>query len=406
LDGSLAGTSAKAVRACLERVAERDPVVRGWTYLDPEAALAQARAADAAEEPRSPIHGVPVGIKDIIDTADMPTEYGSRIYAGNRPGTDATCVARLREAGAVILGKTKTTEFAYFHPADTTNPYNAERTPGGSSSGSAAAVADGMVPVALGTQTAGSVIRPASFCGVLGLKPTHGLIDMTGVRPLSPRLDTLGLFARSADDLERFLYVLSGIEAQPAIEKTPRIAFARTARWDLVDPDAREALEGGAAALGADEAELPAEVEATVDAQARIMAVDVAASAAKEYEHHRDELSRELLELIEQGLGTDRATYDDDVATGERAAAALPAVFERYDALMTPAALGQAPRGLDATGDPVFCRAWTLLGTPAISVPGAVGGDGLPVGVQLVAPRGRDAELLAVARWAQETLAD
>ena len=400
-------SSAKAVRACLERVAERDPVVRAWARLDPEAALDAAGLAEreiAAGRTRGPLHGVPVGIKDIIDTADLPTEYGSPIYAGNRPAADAACVARLREAGAVILGKTKTTEFAYYHPSDTTNPVDPERTPGGSSSGSAAAVADAMVPVALGTQTAGSVIRPASFCGVLGFKPTHGLIDMTGVRPLSPRLDTLGLFARSTDDLEPLLYVLSGIEARAAIEETPRIGFARTERWNLVDPDAQRALEEAASKLDAADIRLPAEVEEAVDAQATIMAVDVAASAAPEYERHRDSLSEELLGLIEQGLATAPDEHEAAVAIGERATAALPGVFGDYDAIMTPAARGQAPRGIESTGDPVFCRAWTLLGTPAISVPGPTGADGMPVGVQLVAARGHDAQLLATARWAQERL--
>jgi Asp-tRNA(Asn)/Glu-tRNA(Gln) amidotransferase A subunit family amidase len=413
------------VRACLERVADRDEVVRAWTCLDPKAALAQARAADGAEEPRSPIHGVPVGIKDIIDTADMPTEYGSRIYARHQPAADAACVARLREAGAVILGKTKTTEFAYYHPTDTTNPHDPERTPGGSSSGSAAAVADGMVPVALGTQTAGSVIRPASFCGVLGLKPTHGLIDVTGVRPLSERLDTIGLFARTIDDLERMLGVLAGTgrersgeaggaagaeaadaEAAGGAEPSPSplIAFARTRNWDRADPDAQSALVEAATELGASEIELPQEIEAAVEAQQLIMAVDVAKSASHEYEHHRERLSKELTALIERGLAASKAEYDEAVHTGERAKEALPRVFEGVDALMTLAAPGQAPKGLDNTGDPLFCRTWTLLGTPAISVPGQTGADGMPIGVQLIAPRGNDAELLQVARWAQEQL--
>ena len=369
-------SSVDAVRACLERIGERDPVVRAWARLDPEAAHAQARAADAEDQARSPLHGVPVGVKDIIDTSDMATEYGSPIYAGHRPDADAACVARLREAGAVILGKTKTTEFAYFHPADTTNPHDPERTPGGSSSGSAAAVADGMVPVALGTQTAGSVIRPASFCGVIGFKPTHGLLDLTGVRPLSERL---------------------------AGRRVQLIGIGT--RWQLVDPDAQDLLEQAARTLGAVEVELPAEADAAVDAQATIMAVGVARSAAAEYERHRDSLSEELLALIEEGLATAPSEYEAAIATGEAAKAALPPLFDGYDALMTPAARGQAPLGLDATGDPVFCRAWTLLGTPAVSVPGPTGADGMPIGVQLVAPRGRDAELLAVARWTQDRLA-
>ena len=398
------GTSEAAVRGCLERIAERDPQVRAWTCVDPESALAQARAADAEPEPRSPLHGVPVGVKDIIDTGDLPTEYGSPIYAGNRPDADAACVARLREAGAVILGKTQTTEFAYYHPAVTTNPHDPGRTPGGSSSGSAAAVADGMVPLALGTQTAGSVIRPASFCGVAGLKVTHGSIDMTGIRPLSERLDTLGLFAREAAALDPLLAVLADVESAPMPAEPPRVGFARTARWDEADADARAALEDAAGTLGAEEIELPGELDEAVDAQARIMAVDVAASATAEYEHHREELSEELLELIEAGLAIDAAANRADLETAERAAAALPRAFAEHDAIMTLAAPGQALDGLGDTGDPVFCRVWTLLGTPAISVPGMTGADDLPIGVQLVAPRGRDAELVAAAAWAQERL--
>jgi Asp-tRNA(Asn)/Glu-tRNA(Gln) amidotransferase A subunit family amidase len=398
-------SSEEIVRACLERIEEREPTVRAWAHIDPDAALAQARAADASE-PRSPLHGVPVGVKDIIDTRDLPTECGTPIHAGRRPAADAACVARLREAGAVILGKTKTTELAYFHPADTRNPLDPRRTPGGSSSGSAAAVADGMVPLALGSQTAGSTIRPASFCGVLGLKPTHGLIDMTGVKGLNGRLDTLGLFARSIDDLELLLNTLSGgrppAPASPA--GPPRIAFARTARWQLVEPDAQAALEDAARELAADDVELPAEVEELVEAQGTIMAVDVAANLADEYDSHGDRISAELSALIEQGRATSSGDYEAALEAAARGAAALPTVFEGHDVLLTPAARGQAPRGLDATGDPVFCRAWTLLGTPAISVPGPPGADGLPVGVQLVAPLHRDAELVAAARWVQKAL--
>jgi Asp-tRNA(Asn)/Glu-tRNA(Gln) amidotransferase A subunit family amidase len=403
-------SSEEVVRACLERIAERDATVRAWAHLDPEAALVQARAADASDR-RSPLHGVPVGVKDIIDTRDLPTEFGSPIHTGRRPAADAACVARLRDAGAVILGKTMTTEFAYFHPAETRNPLDPGRTPGGSSSGSAAAVADGMVPLALGSQTAGSTIRPASFCGVLGLKPTHGLIDLTGVKRLSARLDTLGLFARSIDDIELLLDTLTGHRrAVPgSAAGPPRIAFARTARWQLVEPDARAALEAAAVALSdagarVDELELPAELEALVDAQQTIMAVEVAANLADEYDRHGDRMSAELSELIEQGRSTDGGDYEAALATAERGAERLPAVFEAHDILLTPAARGQAPRSLDATGDPLFCRAWTLLGTPATSVPGPLGADGLPIGVQLVAPPGHEEELLAAARWVWQAL--
>jgi Asp-tRNA(Asn)/Glu-tRNA(Gln) amidotransferase A subunit family amidase len=403
-------SSEEVVRACLERIAERDATVRAWAHLDPEAALAQARAADASD-PRSPLHGVPVGVKDIIDTRDLPTEYGSPIHAGRRPAADAACVARLRDAGAVILGKTMTTEFAYFHPAETRNPLDPSRTPGGSSSGSAAAVADGMVPLTLGSQTAGSTIRPASFCGVHGLKPTHGLIDLTGVKRLSARLDTLGLFARSIDDIELLLDTLTGHRrtAPGSAAEPPRIGFVRTARWQLVEPEAQAALEAAAVALAdagarVDELELPAELEALVDAQQTIMAVEVAANLAGEYDRHGDRMSAELSELIEEGRATERHGYEAALATAERGGERLPAVFEAHDILLTPAARGQAPRGLEATGDPVFCRAWTLLGTPAVSVPGPLGADGLPIGVQLVAPPGHDAELLAAARWVWQVM--
>jgi Asp-tRNA(Asn)/Glu-tRNA(Gln) amidotransferase A subunit family amidase len=391
------------VRAYLERIAERDSAVRAWAHLDPKAALAQAQAADA-QEPRSPLHGVPVGVKDIIDTKDLPTEYGSPIYAGHQPDADAACVARLRDAGAVVLGKTKTTEFATFHPAETVNPHDPERTPGGSSSGSAAAVADGMVPVALGTQTAGSVIRPAAFCGVLGFKPTHGLLDLRGVRQLSGRLDTLGMFAREVDDLERLFGALGGPPPSPPPAGSPRVAFARTARWQLVEPDAQRALEDAARALGAEEIELPEELEQLVDAQATVMAVEVAATTAYEYEHHRERLSEELRELIERGLATERGTYEAALEARERGVEALPRVFGAFDVLMAPTARGQAPRSLQTTGDAVFCRAWTLAGTPAVSVPGKTGSDGMPIGVQLIAAPHRDAELLAAARWAHERL--
>jgi Asp-tRNA(Asn)/Glu-tRNA(Gln) amidotransferase A subunit family amidase len=318
-------SSEEVVRACLERIAERDPTVRAWAHLDPEAALAQARATDAADR-RSPLHGVPVGVKDIIDTRDLPTECGSPIYAGRRPAADAVCVARLRDAGAVILGKTMTTELAYFHPAETRNPLDLRRTPGGSSSGSAAAVADGMVPLALGSQTAGSTIRPASFCGIFGLKPTHGLVDLTGVKRLSDRLDTLGLFARSIDDLELLLDTLTG-NARPALgrpARPPRIAFTRTARWWLVESDAQVTLEAAASELAdagarVDELELPTELEELVDAQETIMAVDVAANLADEYDSHGDRISAELSALIEQGRATTRSEHEAALLAAEAA---------------------------------------------------------------------------------------
>jgi Asp-tRNA(Asn)/Glu-tRNA(Gln) amidotransferase A subunit family amidase len=390
------------VQACLDRIAEREPVVGAWAHLDPEAALAQARARDA-EPPRSPLHGVPVGVKDIIDTADLPTEQGSSIHAGRRPDADAVCVRRLREAGGVVLGKTVTTEFATYQPAKTVNPLDPSRTPGGSSSGSAAAVADGMVPLALGSQTAGSTIRPASFCGVLGFKPTHGAVDLAGVLQLSARLDTIGLFAREPRDLA----LLAGALLPPgsARQDPPRLAFARTAHWEQADASGRAAVERAAELLSAEEIELPAEFAGLPAAQETVMAVDAARSLAFEREHHRDLLSEPLQTLLDTGLATSEEAYAAALSLTGRCRARLRDVMAGFDAILTPASLGEAPVGLDSTGDPLFCRAWTLLGTPAVSVPGMRGESGMPIGVQLVARPGEDHALLGVAAWTFDVLA-
>jgi len=410
-------SSEALVRACLERIEAREPVVGAWAFLDAEAALAQARERDA-EAPRSALHGLPFAVKDIFDTADMPTEYGSPIHAGRRPRVDAACVRRLREAGAVVLGKTVTTEFATYRPPRTVNPLDPERTPGGSSSGSAAAVADGMVPLALGSQTAGSTIRPASFCGCFGFKPTHGAVDLGGALRLSARLDTIGAMARSAADLELLLDALldpapgagrSGAEHPPAAPWSgadagaPRFALVRTRHWELADTSGRAAVERAAALLeaaGAEVAEtvLPAPFDGLTDAQTTIMAFDCARSLAAEREHHGERLSVPLRELLDQGAATGDDEYRDAVALAERCRAQLGEALAGADAILTPAAIGEAPPR-DSTGDPVFCRAWTLLGTPAVSVPGMSGEHGLPVGIQLVGAPGSDRALLAVAAW-------
>jgi Asp-tRNA(Asn)/Glu-tRNA(Gln) amidotransferase A subunit family amidase len=402
--------SVTLVEACLQRIAEREPTVSAWKHLDPDAALAQARQRDSAPAPgRGPLHGVPVAVKDIIDTADMPTSYGTTIHAGHRPAGDAVCVARLRAAGAVILGKTHTTELAMWTPAPTANPLDPTRTPGGSSSGSAAAVADAMAPVALGSQTAGSTIRPASFCGVLGFKPTHGLLDTGGVLRLSARLDTLGLFARDAGDLEPLAHVLAGREVGDGDDRPPALALARTPWWDRADDDGRRALLRAGERLAdagarVTEVELPASFAALPDAHDAIMAFDAARALTFEREH-AEALSERVRDYLDRGAGTDPAEVDAALALGERCGRELERLLEGHDALLVPAVPGQAPRGLEATGDPLFCRAWTLLHTPAVSVPGMAGDDGLPIGVQLVALPGADAALLAAARWAAAALA-
>jgi Asp-tRNA(Asn)/Glu-tRNA(Gln) amidotransferase A subunit family amidase len=389
-------SSVDLVRACLERIAEREPTLHAWRHLDPDAALEQARARDA-DAPRGPLHGVPVGVKDVIDTQDQPTSYGSPIYDGHRPDLDAACVSRLRAAGAVILGKTVSTEFALFHPGPTTNPHDASRTPGGSSSGSAAAVADGMVPLALGTQTAASVVRPASFCGVFGLKPTFGTIPTTGVKAISPSLDTVGVFARTADDL---VVALAAMAERPVVEgSSPRLAWVRTHEWEQADPDTRTALATVASELELPEVTLPDDFRGLVDSQTTIMLAEVAQNLAREYDEHRDDLSDLLRALIAEGaMITDEALrVARDHAS--RCRAKLSEVFADHDVVLTPSAIGEAPVGIEATGDPLFGRIWTLLGTPSVAVPGLRGPTGLPLGVQVVAAPGEDAAAIAAARW-------
>jgi Asp-tRNA(Asn)/Glu-tRNA(Gln) amidotransferase A subunit family amidase len=389
-------SSEELVSACLERIAEREPVVRAWAHLDPDAAITQARERDGQER-RGPLHGLPVGVKDVIDTADMPTAYGSPIYAGQRPARDADCVAWLRGAGAVVLGKTVTTEFATYAPPATVNPLDPARTPGGSSSGSAAAVADGMVALALGTQTAGSVIRPASFCGIAGFKPAHGWRSTAGIKRLSERLDTLGLLARSVADTA----LLGGWAVPPPRE--PRLAFARTPWWDRLEPAGRDALEQAAARLGAAEIELPPEFAGLAPAQETVMAFDVARNLEPEWREHRDELSDALRDYVERARAVEPADAEAAVALSDRGRAALPGVLAGFDALLVPGAFGEAPLRTEGhTGDPLLCRAWTLLGVPAISVPGMVGPAGMPIGVQLVGVD--EAALLGAAAWVEGVL--
>jgi len=418
-DGAI--SSEQLVEACLARIGEVEPQVQAWHFLDPGHARAQARERDErrrAGEPLGPLHGVPVGIKDIIDTGDMPTEDGTPLHAGRTPASDATVVAMLRQAGAVILGKTVTTECAYYHPGKTRNPHNPEHTPGGSSSGSAAAVAAGMVPLALGSQTNGSTIRPASFCGVYGFKPSYGLIPRHGVMRLSRALDQVGLFARSLDDIALLGEQLAGhderdpdtrLRARPPLVAsaaqepplTPHLAFVRGPAWDRAAEETREAFAELVAALGEQvrEVELPAAAAAALGWHRTIMEAEMAASLDLEWERGRDKLSQPLRSLLERGRATGALEYQQALARIPLLNAGLGQLFERFDALVTPAAPGTAPKGLESTGDPSFCTLWTLCGTPAISLPLMHGGNGLPLGVQLVGARGDDARLLRTARW-------
>jgi len=413
-------------RACLARIEAREAEVEAWAFLDPEHALRQARAADEWRKrgrPLGPLHGLPVGVKDIVDTPDMPTENGTVLHAGRRPRQDATLVSLLRAAGAIILGKTVTTELAVYGPNKTRNPHNPEHTPGGSSSGSAAAVADGMVPLAIGTQTNGSVIRPASFCGVYGYKPSHGLIPRTGVLAQSPPLDTVGVMAAGLEDLALLAEPLMAFDARdPATQPRaranllevlrdappvpPRLAFVRQPVWDQAAEDTKAAFAELVEHLGerVEEVALPASFDDAIDLHQTIMEADLAKSFAREYERGGERLSSRLREMIERGQRTLAVDYNRAVARLAALNATLAEFFASYDAILTPAAPGEAPRGLGSTGSPVFCTIWTLCGTPAVTLPLLTGASGLPIGVQLVVEKGDDARLLRTARWLIETV--
>ncbi|MBM4264208.1 MAG: amidase [Deltaproteobacteria bacterium] len=415
-------SSEQLVEACLARIRDVDAQVRAWAFLDPDYALQQARAADQFRltgQPVGPLHGVPVGIKDIFDTTDMPTECGSVLYSGRTPSRDATTVSLLRAAGAVIVGKTVTTEFAFFSPGKTHNPHNAEHTPGGSSSGSAAAVAAGMVPLALGTQTAGSVIRPAAFCGVIGFKPTHGMISRHGVLQLSRTLDHIGVFARTIDDVALLAEQLVSFDENdpdtrprariPFLETSreepplaPMFAFVKTPHWERVDSESKEGFSELVEELGAqiEEVELFPSAADAWDWHRAILGAELAVNLHREWDKGRDKLSEALRTQIERGQEVRAADYLRARAQAEAANESFVELFEqRYDTIITPTAPGAAPKGLSSTGDPTFCSVWTLLGMPAITLPLMQSSNGLPIGVQLVGPRGGDARLLRTARW-------
>jgi len=416
----------QVVDGCLARIEEVDPGIQAWAFLDAEHARKQAKALDEARadgKPVGPLHGIPVGVKDIFDTADMPTEDGTVLHAGRRPLRDSTVVRLLREAGAVVLGKTVTTELANMEPGKTRHPRDPERTPGGSSSGSAAAVASGMVPLAVGSQTNGSVIRPASFCGVVGFKPTHGLISRYGMLSLSRTLDQVGVLSGSVADAALIAEVLMAYDpAEPDMRLQaradliriaaqepplpPKLAFVRTPVWDSAEEDTRSGFAELVEVLGDSirEEELPAAFNEAIDLHRTIQDAEMAVSLAPHYEKGRDRLSAQLVAQIERGPKVPATDYVRAVARIPVLNRGLDEFFEHYDALLTPAAPGEAP-GRETTGNPVFCTIWSLLGTPAITLPLLGGENGLPIGVQLVGKRGDDARLLRTARWLSEFVA-
>jgi Asp-tRNA(Asn)/Glu-tRNA(Gln) amidotransferase A subunit family amidase len=403
-------SAAALVKACLDRIDAREEVVGAWQYLDRERALATARQRDA-EPPRGPLHGIPIAVKD---TADMPTAYGSPIYRGHRPAADAACVALARAAGAIVLGKTVTTEFATFTPGKTANPRNPAHTPGGSSSGSAAAVADGMAPLGFGTQTAGSVIRPAAYCGCVGYKPSFGLLSRAGIKPLADSLDTLGVFARNVADAA----FLAGVLAERPVlrhlavpRRPPRFGVYRTPMWDEAEPATATALDRARAALDradatVEELAIAPEHRGLNAAQDKIMGFETAQALAYERIEHSAELSPRLAQLLDAGLSVGAEEYDAAFSGAGAARAGLARFFAGCDAVLVPAAPGEAPLGLGYTGNPVFNRMWTLLGVPCVAVPVNWAESGLPTGVQLVGRIRDDARLMAAAAFLERALAE
>jgi amidase len=406
-------TTCEAVaRSCLERIAAREPQVRAWAHLDPERVITQARALDRGA-PRGPLHGVPFGVKDIIDTGDLPTEYGTPIHRGHRPAKDAACVALSRRAGGVLMGKTVTTEFANVTPGPTRNPLDPSRTPGGSSSGSAAAVADGHVPLALGTQTTGSTTRPASFCGVFGYRPTWGDLRTAGVMEASGSLDTLGILARSIEDVALYRAVLLGIAPSPLPEADrPRIGFCRPYFWDRLEPATRTLLEDAAQRLaraGAAVAEvtLPAgDYEGLEEAHRWISGFEMARNLAWEIDHHRERISAKFREgRLKDGLECSYERYCAMRDLVARCRARFDPVMRNHDVLLAPAAAGEAPAGTHPIPHGYVYMLWTTLHVPSITLPVFRGPAGMPVGAQLVAGRCDDVRMLAAARWVWRALA-
>jgi Asp-tRNA(Asn)/Glu-tRNA(Gln) amidotransferase A subunit family amidase len=402
-EGSL--TPAGAVALCAEAISAREADLGAFTVLDVEAARALAERG-AASLAASPLRGLPVGIKDIIDTADFATDYGSPIYRGHRPFADASVTAMVRRAGGIVLGKTVTTEFAFRKPAGTRNPHHREHTPGGSSSGSAAAVGAGMLPIAIGTQTGGSVVRPAAYCGIAGFKPSYKIVPTVGVKCFSWSLDTVGLFAAGVADVAYAAAAITGRDLrvdgrEPA---APRIALVRTHAWGEASPDMQEAIEDTArraAAAGATVTafDRPAFIEEADAAHGVINRYEASRALAFEYDHHRDALGPALRTLLDEAPAISADDYDAARRTAKRGRQAFADFMGQADVILTPSAAGAAPHGLASTGQPIFNRVWTLLGAPCINVPGLTDAAGMPLGIQVVGRFGRDRAALEAAAF-------
>jgi Asp-tRNA(Asn)/Glu-tRNA(Gln) amidotransferase A subunit family amidase len=404
-------TAAALMEACLARIAQREGEIRAFAWLDP----AQARRATAASDRAggdAPLRGLPIGVKDVLDTADMPSQYGSPIWAGHRPRADAAAVAAARAAGGFVLGKTVTTEFATRHPGPTANPTNPRHTPGGSSSGSTAGLAAGFFPLAFGTQTAGSIIRPAAYCGVVGYKPSYGTLHRAGMKVMSESLDTIGVMARSLADCALFMGALSGRDlGDPAAKapRAPRLALCLGPTADQAAPETRALLERAAEACrraGAQVAarEMPEAVARAIAVHGHVMNMESAQALAWELAEARAQISEVLCERMDWARAQPAAALDEARAAFATARAAFPAAIEGFDAVLTPSAPGEAPEGLGWTGDPAFNALWTALGVPCVTVPAGRGPKGLPLGIQVVTRMGEDAQALAGAEWVRQAV--
>ena len=401
--------------SCLDRIGQKESQVKAWASLGKENALARAKLLDKGAI-TGLLHGLPIGVKDLFDTYDLPTSYGSAIYSNHYPSADAVSVALLRQAGGIILGKTVSTEFASFKPSHTTNPHDKAHTPGGSSSGSAAAVADFMVPLATGSQTAGSIIRPASFCGVVGFKPSYGKISVAGVKSLSMSLDTMGSFGRTIEDVALGVAAMSGDHQLATVEELhnkPRIGICKTADWVFAQKETATAL---ATARHAAESfskgsignlALPSSCDQIAQVQTRIMMSEMARSLTFEKEHYLKKLSPLLIRQLNDGAAITYEQYAADLLVAQAAKDAVNNLFtNNVDILIAPSAIGEAPAIKEGTGDPIFCRGWTLLGLPCINLNIGTGPNGLPVGVQIIAGPRKDHFLLSVARKFAKSLPD
>ena len=402
-------TPRKLVETCAEAIADREKDIGAFATLD----LAGARrAAEGSRLASLPLRGLPVAFKDIFDTADLPTQYGSPVYAGHRPAADASAVVMTRQAGGILIGKTVTTQFASLVPSATRNPRNLAHTPGGSSAGSAAAVAAGMVPIAFGTQTAGSVIRPAAFCGVAAFKPSYRLIPMVGVKDVAWHLDTAGLFGAGVSDIAfaAAAVLRRDLRVDGAIPASPRIALARTHLWPQASPAMQRAVETAAKivqAAGAKVSELALSpiVEDAYEAQFTIQDYENIRALAFEYDRHRDRIDSLLRTQLERASAISADEYDAARRLASRARQLLANAMADYDVILTPSAQGAAPHGFATTGDPMFNRLWTLMGAPCVNVTGLNDDNGLPLGVQIVGRFGRDRAALEAALFVEQAIA-